>query len=302
MKKMRWILVCAVLVAVCCAPAIAEISLDRATQDYLEGSWRGAGPSGSDACASAAPHYQMDIEFRRTGGRVLDLTRGFPPVARAIIAAERNGDEISLTLAPLIGLPEMREVLRIVSPKRMELHPSNYDHTPYENYWSPLDRCFAPRKEVNESVPLEDLQVLSSTGKDLILFKEEVSGQTEAQICSATPSGYHLQPGETLRVDSLQFEVFGPVHYLVRGHLDAAAWRDRLRDAMIESIHPSGDGTLKFELSGPATGKDTDGGTQHFSLTTQWDGRHLFVPEIGKRFVRCRVTSMFGAAEPAPVP
>ena len=297
----------AMLIAACtAAPTFAAVDLDQATKDYLKGNWVTAGQSRSDACGAASvPQYQMDIEFRKSGGRVMDFTKGFPPVARTIIDAKRNGDEISITLASVIGVPEMREVLRIVSPKRIEMRYHQFDHTPYEQYRDLMDHCFVPNRTVNDSIAVEDLQVLSSIGKEIVVFKEAVSGLTDTEICSAREQGIYRQPGETLRVDSLQFEVFGPVHFLVQGRLVDKGWNDKLGNAAIMSIVAAGDGTLKFELSESFATKNADDGKLQrslFWLTTKWDGKRLFVHEIGKNFVRCRIRTMLGNAEPAPFP
>jgi hypothetical protein len=229
----------------------------------------------------------------------LDLQEVLPPVARSISDAKRSGNEIAMTLGPLIGLPQVQEVFRIVTANHMEMRLREYDNTPYEKSRMALVRCLAPKREVNNSVRLEDLDVLSSNGKDLIVFKEVVSGLTDSQVCSATERGFVGTPGDTLRVDSLQFEVFGPVHYLIRGHLDDAVWNDELRSATIVSITPAGDGTLKFALSAEAGGRKTP---HFFVFTTTWDGKRLAVSEMGKSFTRCRVTSIFGRSEPAPLP
>ncbi len=260
-------------------PAVAGV--DQAAKDYLEGGWMIGNVPSTPNCIDAPKRSKLvEFEFKRTGGRYVEIETPILFVTSAITAIERKGDDITITTPPWTRTfhIESADVLR------------NKAYT--------LTRCGLPNRQVNQSVALEQLQVLTPTGANDIRFLESNDGATDEQSCKNVLGGFRHW---------LMFEVFGPVHFYAQGEVGDREWNRKLNMAPIRSVVAPDNRTLKLEILERAAGPDLWkwGKASHpFVLTLVWDGKRMTVPEMGKTFVRCQISD-FGKPHsevPAPLP
>lgn len=286
---MRLLAVIGLLLLPSCAAA--AVDLDRKTRDYLEGIWMIGKPPSNPVCAEGHDTtYQLEFEFRRTGGRVLyyepfDLFSGIP-----IQGASRNGNDVLLALPSLGGRTVPSLHLNTLSADQIELREiAAGDRSEAQKPPTILYRCGAPDWRVNAGVSKELLAVLTSTEPKVVGFIEPADGASDAETCSprpdkpndatARPTGHHLQ-----------FEVFGPVHYYVFGMIGDHSWDSKLELAPIRAIRTIDKRTMRLEILDRRGGSGTwsgGGGLQPYTMTIVWDGRRIYIPEMGKSFVRC---------------
>ncbi|MFO0992129.1 MAG: hypothetical protein U1E67_09390 [Hyphomicrobiales bacterium] len=269
--------------------ARAEVRLDQATQDYLEGSWLiGEKPVRGPCTLQAYSNSQLEFEFRNSGGRLtvyqpFDL---FTPVR--ISAAERESDVLSITLDGRKNL-KMKIPVRLLPPDRLEIL-SNPNFTPGFAY-----RCDKPNRTVTDGVSAAMLQILTSPASGGTLFVEAKRGQTAGEVCN--PS----EEQRSLELRWLQFEALGPVHFYVFGQ----GFEGKFDLEPIGSLHAVDDRTLKIEvlerLEGAGRAWDAGSHARPYTLTAIWDGAKLRIPELDTSFIRCGSDGDEGY-EPAPLP
>jgi hypothetical protein len=152
-----------------------------------------------------------------------------------------------------------------------------------------LYRCGAPDPTVNAGVPIEQLRLLTASDNGQVVFFGPIEGLSDEQVCS--PSLPDALDKPDWRQRFLSFEVFGPVHYYVMGGIGDEKWRSKLELARIRRITPTGPHALKLEIM-DRTGNDGTwaGGPKEtpYTLTIQFDGNRIYVPEMSRHFVRCR--------------
>ena len=275
----------------------AAAGIDQGTKDYLEGVWMvGTVPSAPNCIDAPERAKLVEFEFGRTGGRYMEIETPIFFVTSTITDITRNGDDVTITTPP------SRLTFHIVSADRIEgRSPLPYGVDPT----SELDlktytftRCGLPKHQVNLSATVDRLRVLTPTGTNDVRFLEAKEDATDEQACKNAFGGFRHW---------LMFDVFGPVHFYVQGEVGDREWNKKLDTSPIRSVVTPDRKTFKLEILERAAGPDlwNWGKASHpFVLTLIWDGKRMAVPEMGKTFVRCRISD-FGKPNsevPAPLP
>ena len=259
------------------SPASAAVAFDQATKDYLEGVWlMGKEPKDGPCVHANYSDYQWEFEFRKSDGRALyyEPLDFFVPVA--IADARREGDVLRMMFA--VRGQKVPFVLRILSPDRMEeIDESSNGKIAGMSKTSIWYRCGAPDWMVNAAASSELLRILSTPGDPDVWF---ATGET----CSR-------EWDPLVRNGFLKFEVYGPVHYYVWGTIGDRSWHSRLDLSRIRSITQIDKSTLQLVIlertSSGVTGWAGERVLRPYVINVIWDGKRIFVPQMGKSFLRC---------------
>ena len=282
-------------------PAFAAATLDAETIRYLEGVWLiGRAPPTGDCVDNSYLNYQLEFEFERTGGRVLsyepyDLFGAVP-----ILAAERNGDTVALTISTVPPVNSRKVALRVLGPDRMEL---TMEQAPQMGPSKPLEsqmlyRCGGPDKAFSRGVSTDVLRVLTNSDMPNRSFVEVEPGRSDLDACTPKhENGIPLEP------HWIWFEVFGPAHFFVMGSLGRvdADVRRQLDLSPLVAIRSTGEHSLRLDgLERLEGGHGWNGGSQvkPFHYDIDWSGDHIHIAQLDASFVDCGAVRATAPASP----
>lgn len=269
------------------ASACADVQLDQATKDHLEGVWLSGRKPDKGPCVSARyVENQVEFEFRKTGGRTVHFVP-YDPIrsgASKIESARLDGKVVTIKhLAPEGGVPvewrlylgKDRDAFSIVHIDR------NKGAAPTASGPMMAYRCGAPDEAVSGDVPVEMLQVLTPINVRpgpwaLAVFLEQRPGVPSDEQC------IHRDHDRRM----LFFEVFGPVHYFMAGE----GFGSRFGFAAIREIHEVDGHTLVLKVVDRPTGEDKWGSRvtgDVETLTIQLDEPRIHIAELEATFIRC---------------
>ncbi|NOT39404.1 MAG: hypothetical protein HOP13_02825 [Alphaproteobacteria bacterium] len=284
---MRVLIAVFFIIGLSTASAQADVQLDQATKDHLEGIWLSGRKPDKGPCISARyAENQVEFEFRKTGGRTVHFEPNDPirSGASKIESARRDGNVVTIKhLAPEGGVPvewrihlgKDRDAFSIVHIDR------NNGAAPTALGPMMAYRCGAPDQVVSGDVPTEMLQVLTPLNVRpgpwaLAVFFEQQPGVPSAEQCTHRDRDRRM----------LFFEVFGPVHYFVTG----VGFKSRFDFAAIREIRKVGGHTLALTVIDRPTGKDKWGSGvtgDVETLTIELDEPRIHIAELDATFIRC---------------
>lgn len=272
-------------------PALAGVPLDRATEDYLEGAWLlNEKPAQGSCTAHIYDHDEIEFEFRRSGGRMIIYQKFDLFSAAGFSSAEMGGDVLTATIAGLNGKPQGTLRLRLLPPDRVEVLSEKTGTA--DGPASIAYRCAPPDRNLSQDVPDRLLSVLTWPKSGTAIFVEPGAGMSDAETCNPSGSGWRRW---------LQFEVIGPVHAYVLGK----GFDSKFDLSPIRSVRALDGHRLAIDLQEWRHDRpphwEAGARAKTFTLTADWDGRRLHIPELDAQFVRCFGTPATGFA-PAPLP
>lgn len=246
---------------------------------YLEGAWLiGERPDAGDCKNNHYHSEQWELEFRKSGGRIL---RFEPPDLYTAIQIERveaADGLIRLLLQPPdrslpsgVSRPPIWQGLRRIDDARMQLTDATGKAAGTFAY-----RCGAPNLEVNSSVTLTELSILTPvhTGSRTLIAMPQ--GESEQHFCDGLKT-IKERPG------GLQFEVYGPVSFWLFGDLpDQSRW---FEFDTIMSIRKVSHKTLRISLHSQPTSKAP--GPHDYVLTVRDTPGGVRIQELSTTFARC---------------
>ncbi|MEI9987440.1 MAG: hypothetical protein WDN69_32450 [Aliidongia sp.] len=140
----------------------SNVTVDKGTQDYLEGIWvSGKDPEGKTCVADwiGDGNTEVEFEFRKTGGRVLIFEPLDLFTAVELQGIERDGDVLKLTAKARDGALAPYLTIRKIDDQRFEI-VSNATGTKGDHPET-VYRCGGVDLTVNSGVALEKLSWLT---------------------------------------------------------------------------------------------------------------------------------------------
>jgi hypothetical protein len=266
-------------------------SPDSAAAAQLEGIWLIGKEPDKGPCISN--HYQgnqIEFEFRKTGGRALYFE---PPdlfTAISISGIEKAGEIWTVQARALNG--GLRDFLRIrwLTSDRFEMLPASEaaaaaaaasNNPPQIAY-----KCGAPDLSVNADVSFERLASIAPPVSGAGKFAAAIPGVSDEDLCLG-----RMPLEQILKAKSLQFELFGPVHYWVFGPVSS---EHKLIFDFVRSVEDKGNGVLVLHMQEnlhKGDGWDVEASRgKSYQLTIIDRGGRIEIPELSASLVRCKST------------
>jgi len=255
---------------------------DSSLAHQLEGIWLiGEKPDKGSCISNWYQGTQIEFEFRKTSGRVLIFESPDLFSAISISGVAKSGSVLSIQGRMRDG--GLKEFLQIrwLTADSFEILQTNADASRQIAY-----KCGEANHSVTTGVGFDSLARLASPASGASAFPATIPGVSDSDRCE----GHALQPKEILSAKSIQFEVFGPVHYWVFGW---GFWPDhKLGYDFIRSIEDKGNGVLVLHMQehlDKGAGWDVEASQgKSYVLTVIDHGDHIEIPELSASFVRCK--------------
>jgi hypothetical protein len=275
------------LLALAAPPAVAERP-DPGIADYLEGDWLvGEKPDKGTCIAHWYKGTEIEFEFRKSGGRVLQFEHYDLFTAIDIPEIDRDGDVLIVQGRSRDGKILPLYHLRMLPPDRVEFLPKDGDKvTAY--------RCGSPDRTVTGSLPIGELSALTPPVTGSLALAEAIPGVSDADLCQGNVPADRRPKSPRW----LQFELLGPVHYWVIGSGFGPAHKlefDFVR--RVDRFAAGSEHGLKLRMQEHVGGDGWDvpeprGKT--YDLTVIERGSHFEIPELSATFVRCDLAAPTG--------
>ena len=268
------------LLALTASLAVAD-NQDPTIGGYLEGAWLiGEKPDKGACLAHWYKGTEIEFEFRKSGGRVLQFEPYDLFTAIEIPKIDRDGDTLTVQGRRRDGETLPLYHLRMLPPDRVEFLPKEGE--PQIAY-----RCGQPDRSVTGSLPMTELSALTPPVTGSLALVEAIPDVSDADLCQG-----NVPPDKAPKFPrGLQFELLGPVHYWLIGDglgshkigFDFVRGVERFANAsghglklrMQEHIE-AGDGWDVPESRGKT-----------YDLTVIERGSRFEIPELSATFVRC---------------
>ncbi len=265
---------------------------DADTIRYLEGIWQERDDPGGVSCRAYSGYQtQYEFEFARSGGRLLifeppDL---FTPVQIAGIS--RDGDTLTVQGRARDGSSKDLMRLKILDDRHFQTVPAP-GRFPQERPQI-ATRCDDPDRAVTAGVSAAQLAAIAPPVSGGWGYPEAVDGVPDGDVCQ----GKGLSDTQRHNRASIQFELYGPVHYWI------IAWNIRHGQRMlvydyVRSVTAAGEHVLKLQMQGhleKGHGWDVpESRGETYEITVIDHGDRIEIPEFHKTFIRCDATNSLG--------
>jgi hypothetical protein len=258
---------------------------DADTAAYLEGLWLvGADPGGVTCLATASRGTELEFEFARSGGRLLvfEPTDLFTPVQIAGIT--RNGALVTVQGRGRDGRLKDIMTLKIVDDRHFQSVPApgRFPRRAAEI----AARCGVPDRGVTAGVSTAQLAALSPPISGGWGYPEAIDGVDDADVCA----GKAAAGPPAIDRASLQFELYGPVHYWIFG-MNVRRGKHMAIYEYVRSVRAVDDRVLKLtmqtHLEAGAGWDVPESRGEIYEITVIDSGSRIEIPEFHKIFIRC---------------